>query len=142
MPARARIRREPVGQDRADAAVLPLVDDRKRDVGVGAAANQPGNPDRLAVGERDEHMVIRVDAGQLLEVGGAQRRLRAAEPEQAGPRSEPVEDRLDDPGLAPPERPDRDSPDHFRVHRNEHGRRDGPPHRPDGPSCRMARPGQ
>ena len=93
---RARVGREPVGERLAHAAMLPLVGDRERDVGVGAVSHEARNPDRRLADRRDEHVVIGVDAGQLLQVGGAERRLRAAEAEQARARPEPVEDRLDD----------------------------------------------
>ena len=132
---RACVGGEPVGEDRAHAAVLPVVGDREGDIGIGAVADQARNPDRLVVDERDEGVVILVDATQQLEIGCVERRLGTAEPEQARPRPEPVEYRLDDLGLASPERPDRDFPDHFRVHETSMAVAAGPPHRPDGPSC-------
>ncbi len=100
---------EPVGENRPDAAVLPFVDDRERDLGVGAVANQACDPDRRVAGDRDEDVVVRIDERQRVEVGGAERGLGAPEPEQARAGSEPVEDRLDDLPLALPERPDGDA---------------------------------
>ena len=50
---------------------------------------------RLAFDVGDQHVMIRVDAGEQLQVGRKEHVLRAAEPEPARRRAEPVEDSLD-----------------------------------------------
>ena len=51
-PRRARICGEPVDEQRADAAVLPVVHDRERHLGDSALPHEPRDPHRLACRRR------------------------------------------------------------------------------------------
>ena len=69
-PRCARVCGEPVDQQRADAAVLPVVRDRERHLGDPAVAHEPRHPHGLALDVGDQHVVVRVDAREELQIGG------------------------------------------------------------------------
>ena len=115
-PRRARVSGEPVDQQVADAAVLPVVGDRERHLADPAVAHEPCDPDRLAFDVGEQDVMVRIDPGEELQIGRKEHVLRAAEAEPARDRAEPVEDRLDRVAVTAPERPDRDAVDAFGLH--------------------------
>jgi len=58
-------------QDGADAATLPLVGHLDGDLCLGAVAHEARDPDRLAVDQRNEHMMVAVHAREMLEIAGS-----------------------------------------------------------------------
>ena len=119
-----------------------LVGDRDRHLGLRAVAHKRAIPTGSPATTRDQHVVVAVDA---CKAARDRRGIRTffAPPNRsrrtsgrAGRRPPGSTD-----GLAAPKRPDRDPPDHFRVHRTRAAlRAHGPPRRPrraifsDGPS--------
>jgi hypothetical protein len=55
------IRGEAIGEERADASVLPLVGDGDRHFGLGAVPHEPPDPHRLTLDDGDENVVVAVD---------------------------------------------------------------------------------
>lgn len=112
------------------------VSDRECDLGRRAAAHETCDPDgvRIAVDVTDEHVVIRIYAGQLRELDVGQTRLGAAEAPFARALTETCEECGDRPRVAVAERSDREAVDKAGVHMEILNAPSGPKLPLDGPS--------
>ena len=79
MPRSARILGEARHQERADAAALPFVGHLDGDLGGPTVPHEARDPDRLAVDQRDEDVMVLVHTRQVFQVVGGEDGLRSAE---------------------------------------------------------------
>ena len=120
----------------ADPAAVLLVDDLERDLGRASGADEAREPGRLRVPVcvRNEHVVLRVDACEQLELPSREVRLRAAEAAPPRLQAEALEDGGHGGRVSRAERPNHDAVDVAGLHRPSMRARHGPSRRRRGPS--------